>query len=63
MLFYFRVYNDVSYAMPYVGGNLQQSEAKSIAELDTDRPYDSFDDSFRPSNGNNYVVNILHKMT
>ncbi|XP_065206446.1 OCIA domain-containing protein 1 [Planococcus citri] len=43
------VYNDasMSYAMPYIGGNLQQSEAKSIAELDTDRPYDSFDDPLR----------------
>lgn len=45
------LYNDasLSYAMPYVGGNLEQREAKSISELDTDRPYDPYDDSFRSS--------------
>lgn len=48
-----RVYNDasLSYAMPYVGSNLQPEEAKSIFELDTNRPYDSFDDSFRGKSG------------
>lgn len=39
--------------MPYIGGNLQPGEAKSISELDTDRPpYESFDDSFRSRSGN-----------